>query len=298
MGAVTKTFSESDFTAACCSRSLSARRQAFCDFLEQETSVQCKAAMILLKSEYRDLHEAILNYCSEDVVSDMHWRAALKNAISDENTLKCRELCQGLLVIYQRLPEFDPEVSAFCQKCLEHEDADVRYQAYCLAELHEISSDEYLDCVRMFLESSDEDMRIISIQALARLKPEWAMKKLDERAEMATGVEAFHILLSQIHLCDEKSRPLFAQKLAVCVENERFAFAAVQALYEFGDESVVPTLLRYARSILSEPTTRIAAAAAAAKLGSQEGIKILQKFASSRHGNPNYAQEQLAKFGL
>ena len=46
---------------------------------------------------------------------------------------------------------------------------------------------------------------------------------------------------------------------------------------------------------MAEPTNRVAAAAAAAKLGSDEGFEVLKKFTQSRHGNPNYARELIGK---
>lgn len=290
--------SANSFELAAHASSASVRRRAFGQFMGLHADEQPGIALIFLGSEHRDLREAVLDYCSEDVVASKAWTEALKNAVSNDKIASNALLCQGLLVIFQRLSKLEDEFVAFYHKCLKHTDADVLYQAYCLAELREETSCEYHDFVKTNIHSEDEDMRIISIQALARLKPDWAIDALKKCAETAVGVEAFHILLSQIHICPPEMRPEFAQKIAFYIENERFAFAAVQALYEFGDASVVPALIRYARSVLSEPTTRIAAAAAAAKLGSKDGIKILKKFASSRHGNPSYAKEQLEKLGL
>ena len=204
------------------------------------------------------------------------------------------ELCQALLVFMQRLSgDLEDELMSFGLKCLDHTDIDVRYQAFCLCELRECDTPEYLERVKGWLESRDEDFRIVAIQSLARLRPEWAEKALEERAHHAFGVEAFHILLTQIRICPVERRESFAAQLIPYLKNERFAFAAVQALGEYGNSSATAELLDVAQSFMAEPTLRVAAAYAAARLGSEEGKKWLKKFSSSRHGNPSYAKELL-----
>ena len=288
-------FSLDDFKKAAQSSSLSVMRKALDSFMNLDGENQARAAIALLASDNKDLRESVLDVCSESVVSSEDWKKVLLETVDDESTVKNASLCQSLLVIFQRCSELPKTIDAFLRICLKHTDADVRYQAYCLAELQEDESEEYLEMVREFLNSSDEDMRIVSVQALERLKPEWGLEALVKAAEKASWLEKFHILLARIHLCSAEERATVAKELSNYLNDDRFSFAAIQTLGEYGTPEEIPALLEYARSFLSEPTTRTAAAWAAAKLGSDEGLKLLKKFVSSRHGNPNYAQELLEK---
>ncbi len=288
-------FSVAYYQTAAQSSSLSVMRRALDSFISLTGENQARAAMALLASDCKELRESVLDVCSESVVSSEDWKKVLLEVATDEHTVKNATLCQSLLVIYQRCSELPEGIEAFCRNCLKHTDADVRYQAYCLAELREENSEEYLALVREFLKSADEDMRIVSVQAVDRLKPEWGMEALAQAAEKASWLEKFHILLTRIHLCSVDERATVAKALSEYLTDDRFSFAAIQALGEYGTTAEIPALLQYARSFLSEPTTRVAAAWAAAKLGSDEGIKLLKKFVSSRHGNPNYARELLEK---
>lgn len=295
LGLDNSNFSLAYYQTAAQSSSLSVMRRALDSFSELKGEEQARAAVALLSSHSAALRENVLEFCCESVVSSQEWKKVLLDVAADELTLKNVSLCQSLLVIFQRCSELPDKILEFGKKCLKHSDADVRYQAYCLAELQEESSDEYLATVREFLKSTDEDMRIVSIQAVARLKPNWGMEALAQAAQKASWLENFHILLSRIQICSVGERAEAAQALSEYLTDDRFAFAAVQALGKYGTADEIPKLLQYARGILSEPTTRAAAAWAAAKLGSEEGIKLLKKFVSSRHGNPNYARELLEK---
>lgn len=275
-------------------RSLAKRRLLFEQFLNLKSEDKPMAACHLLSSTYKDLREAVLEYSTSDVVSESQWKTCLETCLNDSKFRQNMDWCQCALILMQRMDGQLPEqLLSFCQAMLDADDIDVRYQAFCLAELSCTTDDSYISRVRAWLEDEDEDFRIVAVQALARLKPDWSLEMLEKRASVSFGVEAFHILLSQIRLCASEHRKPFIEKLISYVGDERFAFASIQALAQYGDESAIPALLKVAKSILGEPTIRVAAAGAAAKLGSEKGRKILLKFATSGHGNPKYAEELL-----
>jgi hypothetical protein len=275
-------------------RSLSKRRLLFEQFLDLNPESQPMAANILLTSAYKDMREAVLEYCTSDVVSSVLWQTCIEACLDDAKFTQNMMWCQCVLVLMQRIEgELSDKLSHFCRQMLDASDVDVRYQAFCLAELACTNDADYVSRVRVWAEDSDEDFRIVAIQAIARLQPEWGMEVLERRASVSFGVEAFHILLTQIRLSSAEDRERFIEKLIPYVGDERFSFAAIQTLSEYGNERAVPALLKVAKSFLSEPTVRVAAAGAAAKLGSEKGRKILLKFATSGHGNPKYAEELL-----
>ncbi len=275
-------------------RSLSKRRSAFERFLALSDSEQPEVALMLLALSDKDVLEAVLEHCTREVVSTDNWRHCLENKLQDANLSQNPDWNQAVLVILQRYEgEYEPSFSAFCEKQLDSDDADVRYQAYCLSEMRNAEGEAYLARVRRWIEDKDEDFRIVSIQALARLKPDWAMEVLKDRASKSFGLEAFHVLLTQIRLCLDSQRGEFVAKLIPYVRDERYSFAAIQALSEYGNADAIPALLGVASRFWAEPTIRVAAAGAAAKLGSEKGRKILLKFATSGHGNPKYAEQLL-----
>ena len=289
--------SKKDLSAFSCSdalRSLSKRRELFEAFLNLDSADQPEAACLLLCSSHKDLREAVLDFCSSDVLASKLWQNCIVSHLNDAKFTQNAHWVQCALVLMQRMEgPLSDDMKAFCQRMMDSEDSDVRYQAFCLAELGLMTDSAYLDRVRGWLEDSDEDFRIVAIQALGRLSPEWALEALASRASKAFGVEAFHIVLTQIRLCPIDRRGAFIDRLVSYVGDDRFSFAAIQALSEYGDERAIPVLLKVAKSFLGEPTTKVAAAGAAAKLGSEKGRKILLKFATSGHGNPKYAEQLL-----
>ncbi len=285
---------EISFKEAAQSRSSDERWRAFDRFQSLEGKAQSDAGFELLETSNRELRDAVLSYCTQDILTTEPWQKSLSGRIDDSRTYDCVYLCQSVLVLLQRIDGIEASWLEFGRRCLEHKDMDVRYQAFCLLELHNESSDAYVERVKAWLESEDEDFRIVSIQALSRLRPSWALMALEERARYAFGVESFHILLTQIRICPAEKRVDYVPQLMRYLENDRFSFAAVQALSEYGNSTCIGELVAIAKGFMTEPTLKVAAAAAAAKLGSEEGIKLLEKFSKSRHGNPSYASELLA----
>ena len=270
------------------------RRLAFEQSLLLTGKERFNCVVAMLATPYKDIREAILDSCTSlDLLS---WKPDLieflKSFQPQDHTLQT----QGILVLMQRLDEdFPPEFIEFYKKCLKLQDPDIRYQAFCLAELREESSQDYLDTVRSFLHSDDEDCRIVAIQALTRLKPDFAFSEIEQLAQSAANLEAFHSLLALIRLGNCEQRTTHVVKLSQYLEDERYCFVAAQCMFDYGTQENIPALLQVAKSFFAEPTNRVMAAAAAAKLGSDEGKSLLQKFSQSRHGNPNYARELLEK---
>ncbi len=270
------------------------RRQVFEYAVGLEGKERFDAVVALLATPYKDLGEAVLESCTPDVIRA--WKPWLSELTANYDPEENPRQTQGILVLMQRFEgDFAPEWGDFCHKCLESQNPDVRYQAFCLAELREESSEEYLGKVRSFLHSPDEDMRIVAIQALTRLKPDWACSEIEDISRTAGSLESFHALLALVRLSDENKRTAHVLKMSQYLDDGRYCFVAAQCIFDYGVKDNIPALLSVAKSILAEPTNRVAAAAAAAKLGSDEGKELLQKFSQSRHGNPNYARELLEK---
>ena len=263
------------------------------DALPDDEHFSC--AVILLNSPYHDLWEAALETCSSERVSSDAWRGSLDKYL-DKNLDEIPAKVQQALVICIRRMDGDlsNRIKTFCQKCLESDDLDVRYQAFCLAEIQEECSEAYSEFVRKALESKDSDFRIIAIQAIQRLRPDWGLDALRKRSIIAYGEEAFHLVLAQMSFdLDDELRSQLETQLITAISDSRYAFPAIQAVVRYHVEDAVPALLRQAKSFFTEPTIRVASAGAAAKLGSAEGRKLLVKFATSDHGNPDYANELL-----
>ncbi len=285
-----------DYNNAAFCNSFAKQQQIFDQYLKLKGPDKCLAALALFQTPYHDLFEAVLDTCTEDWVDSDEWQECLKSAIGDDRWQNNNRVAQAILILLQRMESsLKPEFTAFYRKCLDSSDNDVRYQAFCLAELQEENSEDYLERIKKWIQSDDEDFRIVSIQALERLKPEWAAATLKKRAEKAVGVEAFHIVLAQLRVNGSSEREELTLKLMQFVDDDRYSFAAIRALAQYGTKTAVPALLNVARSFLAEPTLRVAAAGAAAKLGSDTGMQILLKFSQSRHGNPKYASELLSE---
>ena len=272
------------------SASQSVRQQAFSRFEKLAGTERAEAALALLASPYEDLAETVLEVCPAEDVSRPEWTAALEAAAANAGAL----LRPRILVLLQRVEgELPPKIVEFCHAALHDADAETRYQAFCLAEMRGEDSEEYVAEVREWLKSDDEDFRIVAAQAVARIRPEWGRSALEARLIQAADVERFQMLLALLRILPDDERREYEPMLCACVEDGRFSFAAIEALAEYGTNHAVPVLLETARSFLGEPTVRVAAAGAAARLGSDEGRKLLQKFAKSRFGNPDYAKEIL-----
>ena len=274
--------------------SLQARRQLFEKSLKLAGKQRFDCVVAMLATPYKDLREAVLDSCSDNEVQNWEndFIDLFKSFDPNENELQT----QAILVLLQRLKgKLCQPLANFCHECLKSQHPDVQYQAFCLAELQEETSDKYLDAVRKFLHSNDEDIRIVAIQALDRLKPNWAYNEIVQLSQNARELEAFHALLALVHLSSEEQRKAHVLKMSQYLQQERYCFVAIQCLFEYGVSENIDALIQVAKNFFGEPTSRVAAAAAAARLGSEEGKKLLQKFSQSRHGNPNYARELIEK---
>ena len=252
-------------------------------------------AVILLDTPYHDLWEATLDTCSSERVSSESWRSSLEKYLENKPDDIPVKVQQALVICIRRMDgDLSSRIKTYCQKCLESEDTEVRYQAFCLAELREENSDAYIEFVKKALESKDTDFRIIAIQAIQRLHPDWGLEALRKRSIVAYGEEAFHLVLAQMSFeLDDDLKSQLSTQLITAISDSRYAFPAIQAAVKYHVEDAVPSLLRQAKSFFTEPTIRVASAWAAAALGSAEGRKKLVKFATSEHGNPDYASELL-----
>ena len=279
------------------SPSLEKRLQAVesLDSLNDDEHFSC--AMILLDSPYHDLWEAALETCTPERVSSAKWQEKLPEYIKTQKGKMSSKVQQALVICIRRMEcDLTFELLQFCHDCLESEDADVQYQAFCLAELREESSERYLEFVKKAIESKDVDFRIIAIQAIQRLHPDWSLDVLCKRAITAYGDEAFHLVLAQMSLNpDDELRKQLESQLITAISDSRYAFPAIQAAVKYHVSDAIPALMKQAKSFFSEPTIRVASAGAAAALGSKDGRKLLVKFATSNHGNPEYANEWLEK---
>ena len=278
------------------SSSIEKRRSAFDMFLEGTDDFRKQAMWILLDAPYRDVREAVIDWFSPDVLECDTWRDEVLSRVSSDCRGMSANLRQAVLIFLQRMTSVvRDDIVQFYTRAFDDDDSDVRYQAFVLAELREDSSEGYVERVGKWLDDSDRDFRIVAVQALSRLRPDWAFEKLSQKYASSSGEESFHILLALLKLCTEQARrDALAHDLSRFAMDDRFAFPAIEAAAEYGTPDEIPMLLDIAKSLLGEPTIRVAAAGAAAKLGSDVGRELLTKFSKSRHGNPMYAQELLA----
>ena len=285
-----------DFSAAANASSRKTRAQALDAFFTCEAQTKGEIALELLQTSYKDLSEAVLQACTSDIVNTEPFRKALLDALPRTKSSDNTNYRQLFLVLLQRLEKpLERPLAEFCLQELQSKSGDIRYQAFCVAELNNETSAEYLDFVQSALEDSDEDIRIVAIQAVERLTPEWGLKALKKRTDKAMGTEACHLFFTLLKICPEEDRTEYEQKLLPFLNDDRFSFAVMQVLAEHGTPDALPHVLPIAKSFFTEPTIRVAAAYTAAKLGSDEGMNILKKLSESRHGNPTYAQMLLAE---
>ena len=255
----------------------------------------------LFDSPYKDIREWIWD--NVEAIPPEIWIEAMRQALSAGVGLRQMGVLarQGILVVMQTLAcDFPGELDDFARDCLDDEDSDVRYHAFCVAEMRRASGEEYEKRVKSCLECEDVDFRIIAIQAVRRLKPSWGCDAIKARVRYATGLEAFHARLALLHLCTPEERRNCVEALIPDILNDRYAFAAIEAVglfAEYGSPEVIRALMSVAKGFFTEPTVGVAAAAAAARMGSADGLRWLQKCASSDKGNPEYARILLTKLG-
>lgn len=280
--------SEISFEQVALSDSASVRQRGFEAMTALTGSSQCRAAFVLLSSPFRDLVESVLSFCTSEVLSRPEWKEAIRRACAGSLT----EQSAHLLVLLQHLDEpLEAAFVTFYRRCLDAPFVEVRYQAFCLAEMQCENTPSYVEKVRSWLCCEDEDFRIVSIQAISRLLPDWGVSALESRIDSASRIERFHLILTLFRLSDGKK---YEDELLYFLNDDRFSFAVIDSLGQFGSVKSVPELLKLAGNFLTEPTIRVAAAGAAARLGDAKGRKWLEKFSRQRHGNPSYARELLA----
>ena len=277
------------------STSLEKRRDAFEQYLKASDDLKIQYIWTLLDAPYRDIREAAIDSCAPEQLNTEPWKSAILNKIGESKDDLSANIRQALLIFIQRLEgELDPRIVQFYRDAMDDSDNDVQYQAFVLAELREENSATYIERLKQWIDSSDPDFRIVAIQALARLNPDWAYKKLEQKLKQSVGEEAFQILLTMIRICpDQTQMPNLSHQLVKYAIDDRFAFPAIQAIAQHGTKDEIPDLIGIAKSLFGEPTIRVAAAGAAARLGSDDGLALLKKFSASRHGNPKYAAELL-----
>lgn len=275
--------------------SASVRAQAIEDWSALEGEAQAEIAVVLLGAPYKEVREAVLEYAQSEVVSQASWRRVWEKGLqtASGNDL----LCANMLVVMGRMVPLSERMARFVRERFSSADGDVRYQAFCAAEYQEMTDEAYVAQVRKWLEDSDEDMRIVAVQAITRLKPEWGEAALTARYGHARGMESFLIRMALVRMTSGVAHDGYAAQLLRDVRDDRYSFAAIEAIGTFGRPEnsalvaeAIAVLLKVARRIWEEPTVRVAAAAAAARLGAKDGAAMLKKFASSRHGNPMYAR--------
>ncbi len=274
--------------------SASTRARALAAFAKLDDDAQRTLFAALLKSEFKDVREGVLDVLSADKIhADPSWIDAVA-ALTDSDPDAEWLLCIGVLALLAR---FDQKLPANClvfgENCLKAQNDDLRYQAACFLEMQEDSSEDYVTAITGLLNSRDEDLRIVAVQALSRLKPTGCAQKLAEHARHALGLEGFHVLLARLEVGSDDERRQLEPELIRQLVDDRFCYPAIVALKKYGSKLAIEPLLRIASSFLGEPTLRISAAEAAAQLGSQEGIVWLNKFAK-HSANREYAQLALA----
>lgn len=278
--------------------SSSRRRQALESLFAMEGAERAKLALRLLRTEYKDVRDGIFDLASAQLLSsDKAWEEAIIAEVENKDLLAKDALWrQNLLVLIGRFDGILAEpLVKFYRSHLDDADEDVCYQALCLAELQLESGDAYLERLKTYTQSADEDLRIVAAQGIGRLKPDWAALELSEMARYASGQEAFHILLARLGLKVKDEQLELVEELKAYLEDERYAYPSILALGTYGSASDIDTLLSVARSFFGEPTLKVAAAEAAATLGSAEGLKLLKDFAQAKGGNPSYAAEALER---
>lgn len=278
--------------------SASRRRQALDALFDMQGTEQVRLAFKLLKSPHRDIRDGVLDLASaQQLTSDKVWKEILIEEVKNHTLIAQDELWrQNLLVLISRLDRDLPEaLVAFYRSHLDDESLDVCYQALCIAELQAEEGEAYLEHLKKYARSDDEDLRIVSTQGIGRLKPVWAEEELIEMARFANGQEAFHILLARLSLRNEDKKAELIEELKGYLKDDRYTFPSILALKNHGSKADAEALIDLAQSFFGEPTLKVMAAEAAAYLGEPEGLKLLENFAKSKRSNPVYASEALEK---
>ena len=266
------------------------------DALEQFAALDAdgrKAVLAgFLKSPYRDVREGVLDVLDDEALAADGWLDALGELI-DSSPEAEPHICIGVLALLARYPAGLPEkYRRFGMNCVERGDEDVCYQALCFLEQQECGGEEYLGVLEKMLDSRDSEIRIVAIQGVTRLRPAWALEKLEKMAHRAGAYESFHILEARMEIGDSELRRKLEPDVEHCLHDGRFCYPAIVLLKKYGTAAAVDELLGVAGRFFEDDTLRIAAADAAASLGSEKGFAMLKKFAK-RSQNREYAMNAL-----
>ncbi len=304
-----------DIVAGASSPSASRRRGALDAWADLDRKPMIEAALRLIASPHRDVRDAVVSHCCEEYSDDEEISRILCDYAAEHASDLCPEAAESLLTwLSAAARRLTPAVMQWVHRALCADDPEIRYRAFCLAEYAEDSSEAYWAHVRASLASDDEDFRIVAAQALVRRSartggaPEdWVLPALEARLPQAGDTEGFHLRLALLRLSDDAGRAAAVKRLIADIEDARFSYPAIEAVMECGTGEIYGTddakiikreatdaLLRVSRSIFGEPTVRVLAAATAAKLGSEQALALLRKFAAGRRGNPAYARQLLA----
>lgn len=302
------------------SSSAAQRRAALEMWVELDFPQIVEVALQLIESPYRDVREDVVSFCSEEYPENREVAAALCEYVSRRSEDISAEGKESLLAWLTSAAHFlTPEAVSFVHRCFDDPEAEVRYRAFCVAEYAEETSEDYWAHVERWLVDEDEDFRIVAVQAIERRAlhsggqfDESIGKKLESRLSESSEAEGFHIRLALLRLSPPACRASAVRRMISDIEDARYSYPAIDAVMRYGSQpryyamdesgegeatraSVVEALLRVSRSFLGEPTVRTAAAAAAARLGSEAGRALLESFAHSRRANASYARELLGE---
>lgn len=188
-------------------------------------------------------------------------------------------------------------LTALLDRLATHDDPDVRYQAWAARELRGESGPAYVAALCARLEHDDDaEIRVIAAQGLTRLGGgEEVIAALEGALRRATAAERIHHLLALAHL----GAPGLTAALLDEARRGQFRFPALVALGEYGDPAAIEPLLKLARGWFGEALHKVAASAAAARLGSGEGRALLERFAASKKPElRGFALQSLAQMGV
>lgn len=309
-----------EILARASSSSAAQRRAALERWVELDFPQIVEVALQLIASPYRDVREDVVSFCSEEYSENREVAAVLCEHISRHAEDISIDVKESLLVWLTSLARFlTPEAVSFVHRCFDDPEAEVRYRAFCVSEYAEDTSEDYWSHVERWLVDEDEDFRIVAVQAVERRAlhsggqvAESMWKKLESRLSEASEAEGFHIRLALLRLSPPACRALAVRRIVSDIEDARYSYPAIDAVMRYGSQpqyygmdetgegeatraAAVEALLRVSRSFLGEPTVRTAAAAAAARLGSEVGRALLESFAHSRRANASYARELLGE---
>lgn len=289
--------------------SASRRRSALEWWVNLPESESIPLSMRLMGSSYRDVRDDVVEYCIDEFINCELMFDEVAHFIEEKSNSMDENMRQSLLRLMASFPlerVFSPSMTRFYRGCFDAEDGETRYRALCLAEYREDTSSEYAEDLRRWLRDEDEDFRIVSIQGIARLKPSWGREALLERVGSCGSLEAFHLQTALVALSVGEARAPHLRRIVEWVGDSRFTYPAIKLLEHYGTgdawssedrAEAIEALLRVVRGVLGEATVRTVAAGAAAKLGSEEGRRWLEKFSKLRHGNPELAKALLLELG-